>query len=82
MVVANYSGYIPISRNAENVLKSSRIVQVQHFMGLYRNGTIDGATYTKIKDIIEGDDLTKKKPIKDYFDQVLRLKDLIELVGK
>ncbi len=82
VVVANYTGFIPISRNAENVLKNSRIIQVQHFMGLYRDGKIDGASYKKIKDIVEGDDQASKKPIKDYFDKVLTLKDLVELIGK
>ena len=82
VVVANYTGYIPISRNAENVLKNSKIIQVQRFMGLYRDGKIDGAAYKKIKDIIEGDDNAAKKPIRDYFDNVLTLKDLVELIGK
>ena len=82
VVVANYTGYIPISRNADNVLKNSRIMQVQQFMGLYRDGKIDGAAYKKIKDIIEGDDEASKKPIKDYFNNVLTLKDLLELIGK
>ncbi len=82
VVVAKYTGYIPISRNAENVLKNSRILQVQTFMSLYRDGKIDGATYKKIKDIIEGDNDASKKPIKDYFNNILTLKDLIELVGK
>ncbi len=82
VVVANYTGYIPISRNAENVLKNSRIIQVQHFMALYRDGKIDGASYKKIKDVIEGDDQASKKPIKDYFDKVLTLKDLVEFIGK
>jgi tetratricopeptide (TPR) repeat protein len=81
-VVANYTGYIPISRNAENVLRNSKTIQVQHFQALYREGKIDGAAYKKIKDIIEGDDQGSKKPIKDYFDKVLTLKDLVELVGK
>jgi hypothetical protein len=82
VVVANYTGYIPISRNAENVLKNSRIIQVQHFMGLYREGKIDGTSYKKIKDIIESDNDSAKKPIRDYFDKILTLKDLVELIGK
>lgn len=82
VIVANYTGFIPISRNAENVLKNSRIMQVQHFMALYRDGKIDGAAYKKVKDIIEGDNEAAKKPIKDYFNNVLTLKDLLELVGK
>ena len=82
VVVANYSGFIPISRNAENVLKNSKILQVQRFNKLYLDGKIDGASYKKIKDIIEGDNDAGKKPIKDYFDGVLTLKDLIDLIGK
>lgn len=82
VVVAKYTGFIPISRNAENVLKNSRIMQVQTFMALYRDGKIDGAAYKKIKDIIEGDNEASKKPIKDYFNNILTLKDLIEFVGK
>jgi hypothetical protein len=81
-VVDNYTGYIPISRNAENVLKNSKTIQVQHFQALYRDGNIDGASYKKIKDVIEGDDQGSKKPIKDYFDKILTLKDLLELIGK
>ncbi len=82
VMVANYTGYIPISRNAENVLKNSKIIQVQRFMNLYRDGKIDGGAYKKIKDIIEGDNDAAKKPIRDYFDNVLTLKDLLELIGK
>jgi tetratricopeptide (TPR) repeat protein len=82
VVVANYKGYIPISRNVENVLKNSKFIQVQHFMALYRDGKIDGASYKKIKDIIEGEDQAAKKPIQDYFNKILTLKDLVEFVGK
>jgi tetratricopeptide (TPR) repeat protein len=82
VMVANYSGFIPISRNAENVLKNSKFIQIQHFMALYRDGKIDGASYKKIKDIIEGEDQAAKKPIQDYFNKILTLKDLVEFVGK
>ena len=51
-------------------------------MGLYRDGKIDGASYKKIRDLIEANDQASKKPIKDYFDKVLTLKDLVELIGK
>ena len=82
VVVANYTGYIPISRNAENVLKNSKINQIQHFMTLYRNQKIDGATLKRIKDIIEGDDETAKQPIRDYFNQVFDLRELLSVLGK
>ena len=82
VVVANYRGYIPISRNPENVLKNSRIMQVQVFNKLYLDGKIDGVTYKKIKDIIEGDNEDAKRPVKDYFNGVLSLSDLVQLVGK
>jgi len=79
-VISNYSGFIPISRNPEKVMENSRIMQVQEFQNLYRDGKIDGATYVRIKNIIEGSDEASKKPIKDYFNKVLTLKDLIDLM--
>lgn len=82
VVVSAYSGYIPISRNPENVLKNSRIIQIQHFTGLYREGQIDAVSLKKIKDIIEGNDEKSKQPIKDYFNKVFSLKDLLDIIGR
>jgi tetratricopeptide (TPR) repeat protein len=82
VVVANYSGYIPISRNAENVLKNSKTAQLQHFMDLYRDQKIDGTTLKKVQRIIEGDDENAKQPIKDYFNGVFNLKDLLSILSK
>jgi hypothetical protein len=82
VVVANYTGFIPISRNPENVLKNSMIMQVQRFRSLYLDGKIDAAAYKKIKDILESSDEKSKKPVKAYFDGVFTLKDLLEIVGK
>ncbi|HTP13351.1 MAG TPA: caspase family protein [Bacteroidota bacterium] len=81
VVVANYSGYIPLSRNPENVLKNSKIMQVQVFTNLYRDGKIDGSTLKKIREIIEGDDERAKKPIRDYLNKVFTLSDLLDIIG-
>jgi tetratricopeptide (TPR) repeat protein len=81
-IVTNYTGFIPISRNPENVIKNSIILQVQRFQSLYLDGKIGGPAFKKIKDIIEGNDDKSKKPVKAYFDGVFTLKDLLEIVGK
>jgi hypothetical protein len=82
VVDARYKGYIPVSRNPENVLKNSMIMQVQRFQSLYLDGKIDAAAFKKIKDILESDDEKSKKPVKAYFDGVFTLKDLLEIMGK
>jgi tetratricopeptide (TPR) repeat protein len=82
VVVANYSGFIPLSRNPENVLKNSKIMQVQIFTNLYREGKIDGATLKKIRDIIDGNDDKAKKPIRDYLNKVFTLNDLLDIIGR
>jgi tetratricopeptide (TPR) repeat protein len=81
-VIAEYTGYIPISRNPENVLKNSRLAQIQIFEKLYNEDKISAANYRKIKEIVNGSDDKPKKKIIDFLNKDLDLEDLIKFINR
>jgi tetratricopeptide (TPR) repeat protein len=81
-VISDYTGYIPVSRNPENVLKNSRLAQIQVFEKLFYEDKISAATYKKIKEIVNGNDDKQKRKIVDYFNKDLELEDLIKFVNR
>jgi len=86
-----FKDIIAISRNYELVLQRDRDRQKEKFLALYRNRQIDGAMYQRIVEAIDAPEdekssvstlEMKRRVIRDFLDEKIKLPVFIELFGK